>query len=47
MKLQKAVFILMAMMLLLAGKLSAQQVKTDLRSRRQLRAVQDLLVGTS
>ena len=29
MKLQKAVFILMGMMLLFAGKLSAQQVKTD------------------
>jgi len=29
MKLQKAVFVLMGMMLLFAGKLSAQQVKTD------------------
>ena len=29
MKLQKAVFVLMGVMLLFAGKLSAQQVKTD------------------
>jgi hypothetical protein len=45
MKMQKVVFILIGTMFLLAGKTSAQHVKTDY-DRSKFRAIQDLFAGT-